>query len=575
MSLSRRVHSNGPPGADTCSSRHSRFVRGGLALLSAALLIGSLPSPDIGWFGWVALVPLLISIDGLRPLQAAGLGLVTGMLASFGIYGWLFEVPSFDLRHAVVLALYVGAYPAIWASATAWALRQHVPLIVCAPVFWLLIDYLRAHAGFLALPWGTLAQTQHHNLPLLQAAGVIGEHGITFLVALGNAALAALCLRQERRFAAATLLILITVHAGGATELFSSTSGHSITVTAIQPNIQIGDRTTEAGRDINLTRLERLTREAASSHPDLIVWPESAIPGDLSDPSLISRLQRLSRETGVPLILGAAQVEKFATGDSLLTIGRRAFNTAHLFQPNGSTSPPYRKRMLVPFAEYLPHADIIPWPEWLAPRVTELTAGDTGQLFTLAPRISVGALICWENLFSDLARESVNSGAQLLVQLTNDVWFGQTAAPKQHNLMSVMRAVETRTPVVIASNTGPSQVIDGYGRVVVTTSGSFLESTIAGVVALGGGGTVYSRTGDWFVLLTPIVAILAHFLLARSSRVGHLRWTSFDWLRKRPRTVPVSSMVGRRGNVVRRPTPEVTGSDILPRHCIGTKEGIS
>ena len=547
-------------------------TRVGLALLSAALLVASLPSPDIGSLGWGALVPLLLATQGIRPAQAAALGLLTGIFASFGIYGWLFEVPSFDLRHAVVLALYVGAYPALWASATAWALRQHVSLLVCAPVFWLLIDYLRAHAGFLALPWGTLAQTQHHNLPLLQAAGVIGEHGVTFLVALGNAALAALCLRQERKSAAVAILILLTVHAWGATELVSPASGEPIRVAAIQPNIQIGDRTTEAGRDVNLTRLERLTREAASTHPDLIVWPESAIPGDLSDPSLISRLQRLSHETGVPLILGAAQVEKFATGDSLLTIGRRAFNTAHLFQPSGSTSLPYRKRMLVPFAEYLPHADVIPWPEWLAPRVTELTAGDHGQLFTLAPRISVGALICWENLFSDLTRESVNSGAQLLVQLTNDVWFGQTAAPKQHNLMSVMRAVETRTPVVIASNTGPSQVIDGHGRVVVATSGSFLESTTAGVVALGGGGTVYSRTGDWFVLLTPLVAILAHFRLTRSSHVGYLRWTSFDWLRTRPRTVPVSSMIGRTQSVVRQTTPEVTGGDILPRHCSGTKE---
>ena len=547
-------------------------TRVGLALLSAALLVASLPSPDIGSLGWGALVPLLLATQGIRPAQAAALGLLTGIFASFGIYGWLFEVPSFDLRHAVVLALYVGAYPALWASATAWALRQHVSLLVCAPVFWLLIDYLRAHAGFLALPWGTLAQTQHHNLPLLQAAGVIGEHGVTFLVALGNAALAALCLRQERKSAAVAILILLTVHAWGATELVSPASGEPIRVAAIQPNIQIGDRTTEAGRDVNLTRLERLTREAASTHPDLIVWPESAIPGDLSDPVLLDRLQRLSRETGVPLILGAAQVEKFATGDSLLTIGRRAFNTAHLFQPSGSTSLPYRKRMLVPFAEYLPHADVIPWPEWLAPRVTELTAGDHGQLFTLEPRISVGALICWENLFSDLTRESVNSGAQLLVQLTNDVWFGQTAAPKQHNLMSVMRAVETRTPVVIASNTGPSQVIDGHGRVVVATSGSFLESTTAGVIALGGGGTVYSRTGDWFVLLTPLVAILAHFRLTRSSHVGHLRWTSFDWLRTRPRTVPVSSMIGRTQSVVRQTTPEVTGGDILPRHCSGTKE---
>ena len=466
-----------------------------LALLSAALLVVSLPSPDIGWLGWGALVPILLAIQGLSPGRAAALGLLTGVLASFGMYGWLFEVPSFDLRHAVLLALYVGAYPAIWASATSWALRRDIPLLLCAPVLWLLIDYLRGHAGFLALPWGTLAQTQHRNLALLQTASMIGEHGVTFLVALGNAALAALCLRRERTYATVALLILVTAHAWGATELFSPASGRSIRVAALQPNIQVGDRTTEAGREANLARLERLTREAASARPDLIVWPESAIPGDVSDPALLHRLQQLSSDTAVPLILGAAEVEKFATGDNLLTIGRRLFNTAHLFQPSGATSPPYRKRMLVPFAEYVPQADVIPWPEWLAPRVTELTAGDSGQLFTIAPQMSVAALICWENLFSHLARESVNGGAQLLVQLTNDVWFGPTAAPRQHNLMSVMRAVENRVPVVIASNAGPSQLIDGYGRVVAATSNVFQESAITGAVALGGGGTVYSKTG--------------------------------------------------------------------------------
>ncbi|HMZ98081.1 MAG TPA: apolipoprotein N-acyltransferase [Nitrospira sp.] len=527
-----------------------------LALLSAALLVVSLPSPDIGWLGWGALVPILLAIQGLSPGRAAALGLLTGVLASFGMYGWLFEVPSFDLRHAVLLALYVGAYPAIWASATSWALRRDIPLLLCAPVLWLLIDYLRGHAGFLALPWGTLAQTQHRNLALLQTASMIGEHGVTFLVALGNAALAALCLRRERTYATVALLILVTAHAWGATELFSPATGRSIRVAALQPNIQIGDRTTEAGREANLARLERLTREAASERPDLIVWPESAIPGDVSDPALLHRLQQLSSDTAVPLILGAAEVEKFATGDNLLTIGRRLFNTAHLFQPSGATSPPYRKRMLVPFAEYVPQADVIPWPEWLAPRVTELTAGDSGQLFTIAPQMSVAALICWENLFSHLARESVNGGAQLLVQLTNDVWFGPTAAPRQHNLMSVMRAVENRVPVVIASNAGPSQLIDGYGRVVAATSNVFQESAITGAVALGGGGTVYSKTGDWFVLFVLAGAFCTYVLLKRAHPGRYANRPSFNWIRGVPGSLVVASMLGRGRRVLGRATPE-------------------
>lgn len=110
MSLSGQPHSNGSPCINVRGVRNSRFVRDGLTFFSAALLIVSLPSPDIGWLGWVALVPLMMALQGLQPLQGAGLGLVTGIIASFGIYGWLFEVPSFDLRHAVLLALYVGAY---------------------------------------------------------------------------------------------------------------------------------------------------------------------------------------------------------------------------------------------------------------------------------------------------------------------------------------------------------------------------------------------------------------------------------------------------------------------------------
>jgi apolipoprotein N-acyltransferase len=500
MSLSRRVHSNGPPGADACGSRNSRFVRGGLALVSAALLIASLPAPDIGWLGWVALVPLMIAIHELPPTRAAALGLLTGIVGSFGIYGWLFEVPSFDMRHAVLLALYVGAYPAVWSAATAWLTLRHIPLIIAAPSLWLLLDYLRAHAGFLALPWGTLAQTQHRNLALLQVASLIGEHGVTFLVTLGNAALANLILRREQREVLAAGLILAIAHGWGAEVLSTAPQGQTIKVAAIQPNIQIADRSTEAGRSANLQHLEQLTRSVATQRPALIVWPESAIPGDLSsDPQLVERLQDLTDEIEIPLVLGAAQIEKFATGGPEVTIGRRLFNTAYLLQPNEALSEPYRKRVLVPFAEYLPYPGIIPWPEWLAPRVSEMTPGGQAQLFKVTAELSVGTLICWENLFAPLARESVGNGAQLLVQLTNDVWFGRSAAPYQHNLMSIMRAVENRVPIVIASNTGPSQIIDGYGRVLAGVPDLFTAGVTTGSIYAQAGSTLYSARGDLFI----------------------------------------------------------------------------
>jgi len=114
--------------------------------------------------------------------------------------------------------------------------------------------------------------------------------------------------------------------------------------------------------------------------------------------------------------------------------------------------------------------------------------------------LSVGSLICWENLFAPLARESVHNGANLLVQLTNDVWFGHSAAPYQHNLMSVMRAVENHVPVLIASNTGPSQIIDEHGRVLAKVPLVFTEGMATETIHAGTGGTLYNAFGDLFVL---------------------------------------------------------------------------
>ncbi len=494
----------------------SPLVRVLLSLLSAALLIASLPDPDIGWLGWVALVPLMVACQGLSPLSATGLGLMFGIAASFGIYGWLFEVPSFDMRHAIVLELYVGAYPAVWCAATAWVIRRHASFIFAAPALWVVIDYLRAHAGFLALPWGTLAQTQHQNLAILQIASLAGEQAVTFLVVLGNAALVSLMLQHTGRGAVIAGLILVIAHVWGASVLSLEQPGPMIQVAAIQPNILIEERRTEEGRRELIERMEQLTRAAATDAPTLIVWPESAIPENLqSDALLISRLQRLSDTLEIPLILGAAEVEKFATGNTEVTIGRRAFNTAHLLQPGKPLGQPYRKRVLVPFAEYLPHPEIIPWPEWLAPRVSDMTPGKNTQLFSVTDGLTVGTLICWENVFAQLARESVKNGANLVVQLTNDVWFGQSAAPRQHNLMSVMRAVENRVPIVIASNTGPSQIIDRYGRVIASAPDIFTKARTMGSIQTGSSGTVYTALGDVFVF--GVFAWLGMFLLCQSS----------------------------------------------------------
>jgi apolipoprotein N-acyltransferase len=307
-------------------------------------------------------------------------------------------------------------------------------------------------------------------------------------------------------------LIIAAVHAGGALVLFTAHTGPKIRVAAVQPNIQIAERESKSGKAESYQRLVELTKMAAAAKPDLIVWPESAVAGNLhDDDATVATLQSLVRTIGVPIVVGAAEVQKFSSGERETTIRSRVFNSAYLLEPANGLSEPYRKRMLLPFGEYLPYEKTIPWPQWLAPKVSEMTRGENAHLFRLPNGVKVGALICWENLFAPLARDSVASGAQILVQLTNDVWFGRTAAPLQHNLASVLRAVENRVPVVIASNSGPSQVIDTHGRVVASVARLFSAEIVTAEVAAEPAAPVYTYLGDFFALLMINMLIILCF----------------------------------------------------------------
>lgn len=497
------------------SSTWSRGAgRVGLALLTAGLLVFSFPNPDQGWLAWVALVPLLLACHGLGALTAGALGLLSGTAAAFGIFWWLFEVAAFGLHHALILALYLGLYPAAWCAGLALLAGRGVPLIVTGPALWVTLDYLKAHAAFMALPWATLAHSQHRNLAVLQLATLTGEYGITFLVVMASVAVAGILTRRAWPSAVAAALIIALAHGAGAVALSQPIGAPSLRVAVVQPNILISERGTAPDRAATLDRLERLTQSAAAERPALIAWPETAVRDLARDPGLVERVRALARAVGTPLVIGASEFVKFArpaeegnvegTG---LTV--RSYNSAYLVVPGQPLGAPYHKMLLVPFGEYLPLQSAVRWPAWLVPKVFNSVPGDGQQLFALRDGTLVGTLICWENLFAGFVRAWVRDGAQLLVQLTNDNWFGPTAAPWQHNLASVLRAVENRVPVVIASNTGPSQIVDPHGRIRAAVPWLFVEGVAVADVPLGSGGTVYTRAGDLFVLALIIAVVLS------------------------------------------------------------------
>ncbi|SLM49205.1 putative Apolipoprotein N-acyltransferase [Nitrospira japonica] len=484
-------------------------TRCGLALLTSALLSGALPPLDWGWLAWVALAPLLLACSGLTPLRAAALGLLSGVATAYGTMYWIFEVPAFGILHFLLGASYLALYPTIWCVGIAWMMRAGVTLTLPATALWVVLDYVRSHAGFLAFPWGTLAQTQHQNLAILQVATVAGEYGVTCIVALGSAAIAGIIVQRAWRSALFAGAIVLLAHAFGSLALWIEHPLPTLRLAAVQPNIPVGGLTTAEGRKMSFDRLELLTRTAAAMKPALIAWPETAMAGSVQgNPLLAAELQALAQTVGTPIMLGVSEVEKFSSSDDRGEIRRHAYNSAYLVSPDLPLSKPYHKRVLMPFGEYMPLERFVSWPSWVGGRGYDRSSGNRPQLFSLPDGTVFSVLICWESLFSGLSRESVDEGARLLVQLNNPAWFGRSAASQQQNLSSVLRAVENRVPVLVASNTGPSQIIDAHGRIVVQSTRLFEPDVVVGEVAPGRNPSLYTRTGDWFVWVAVVASML-------------------------------------------------------------------
>lgn len=497
-------------------ARHSAFtlpvIRIACALLSAILLIISFPDYDIGLAAWIALVPIALASTNMRFTSAFGLGLVAGIVATFGICGWIFNVPHFGMLQAIPLALYLSLYPALWCAGLVVLKRTRLPFIITGAALWVALDFLRAHAGFLAFPWATLAQSQHTDLPLLQTASLTGEAGITFVVVLVNLAIVTGLIKRQWRPLIVSIVALVILHLGGAITIANTAYAPGLQVAVIQPAITRTEAANQHGWNTSLGRLERLTRAARATtpRPDLLVWPETAVRNFDSTPALVRRIKNLAAGIGAPIIFGSSDtVTAFARTNKGFRIHYRDHDAAWMVPVHAAMPKPYDKIVLLPFVEYRPFARWFRWPQWLVtPWTFHTIQGHRRTLFKFGTGVRVAPVICWEILFSDRIRHSVADGAQLIVHLVNDNWFGKSAEPRQHELASVMRAVENRVPVVVASNTGPSEIIGPSGRVIARGPGLFTSGVLAAAVSLGGG-SPYTHYGDLFAWLCIIVVMLA------------------------------------------------------------------
>jgi apolipoprotein N-acyltransferase len=494
----------------------SRLRRPLAAAASGILLSLSFPSAGLWPLVFVALVPLLVVLHhdspgpgatAATPRGARWAPWIAGIVFNAVLFSWIVRLPAHAMTHPwlifpglLALALYLGLFMALFGWIVRLVRRRlGWPVLAAAPIAWAASEWAKS-SGVLGCPWGNVGYALAEHPAWIQAASLAGAPGLSFWILVTNSLVAAAAVsRRWWARAAWVILALLVVWLPvrwGETRLREQRGRPLARVALVQPSIPSDVKWNPALQDSVVGTLARMTRVAASltPRPNLIVWPETALP-------YYVRLERvklkafvdLVREAGVPVLAGYPDA-RLSNNGSVLT-----YNAAGLVLPNGTFGGQYEKIHLVPFGERVPFQGLLPFLGKIDLGQAEWTPGTRPVVFT-AGGSSFGVLICFESIFPDLARRYALEGAQYLVNITNDEWFGKSAGPVQHAEMAILRSVELGLSTARCANTGVSMLIDPYGRVVERTP-LFKEALLTGDVWVGAGPTLFLQWGDWVTSL--------------------------------------------------------------------------
>ena len=480
---------------------------------SGILLACSFPWPDVSFLAWVALVPLLLVV-ARRPFWS---GYVAGLAFFATTLYWLNIVmvtygrlhPMLSLVAYLILVAYLSLFFA-FATWLACRIRRQIelPLPLTLPIIWVALELIRSTflTGF---PWVLLGYSQHENLVLIQSADLFGVYGISGLIVLANAVIASFLhwfvdrgkrYRQGRYALVLILLLAVSIYYGHYRLQQDYSAGEQIRVAVVQGNIDQGLKWTPGQQAGTVEKYLRLSREAMLDKPALVVWPESATPFYLQDASPFQKkILDFSRATNVSLLTGSPAYENIGSGQY------RYFNSAFMVSPTGTVTGRSDKIHLVPFGEYVPFGDFFPFIDKMVYGIGDFSSGEIKTLDLNGRKISV--LVCYEAIFPELTRSYVRAGSELLLNITNDAWFGRSSAPYQHLAMARFRSIESRRWLIRSANTGISAFIAPSGEIVSRTD-LFKDTTIAETVSFASGTTLYSRFGDVFPLLFLLISLV-------------------------------------------------------------------
>ncbi|MZH03702.1 MAG: apolipoprotein N-acyltransferase, partial [Nitrospinae bacterium] len=445
-----------------------------LSLLSGVLLALTFPLYDFESLAWLAFIPLFSAIEGKTPQRAALLGFITGMaFYSIGL-SWvnntLINYGNLPMVLSFAVLLIWAAYTSIYLTLFCYFLNRvcknkPVLFFLFAPVLWVSLEYIRSTHSEYGFSWLGLGYSQYKTLPVIQMAEITGVYGVSWLIMLVNAGLYLTWKSWQEsnnnmvlRFLSVTVLVLVLWVGLGISALNRAAPKPNFKVALIQGNVEQAIKWNPVYQLVVMNKYRNLTLQSMQSKPQLVVWPETAMPFYYTrHQSGTLFVQELARETKTPILFGNPRGEQ--NGSEVTH-----FNSAYMVTEKGETKDRYDKMHLVPFGEFVPFKSLLFFVEKLVPMIGDFGRGEEATVFDVAGQ-KAGVSICYEITFPDLMRQAVKNGAGFLVNISNDAWFGKSAATYQQMAMGALRAVENRVPLVRAANTGVSGTITANGEV--------------------------------------------------------------------------------------------------------------
>ncbi|GAK57876.1 Apolipoprotein N-acyltransferase [Candidatus Vecturithrix granuli] len=493
--------------------------RTGLAVFSGFLSILIFPNWNVEILAWIVFLPLLVAIEDESLHRTFWTGWIAGFIHFAGtlywvtvtmvLYGGLSQF--FSAAMLVLLAMYLAIYLGLFCLLLRHFQQQtSFPLIVTAPVLWVALEYVRSFF-FIGFPWNLLGYCQFQTPYITQIADVTGVYGVSFLIVFVNAGIYTIVLSKASRtskvkaaIAFVGILGLCVGYSMKQLQAYSLDQQERITVAVIQGNIAQELKWNRQHRQQIFDTYARLSTGTLTQNPHMIVWPETAIPfifqyEDLpftfhDEPHYKEQLLQLVQNLNVPLLFGGLDIVAVPPPEQYYTL-----NSAFLLSPEGKILSKYDKIHLVPFGEYVPFEKLLFFVNRLTTAIGKVHPGTTYEIMSFND-IPFGTVICFEVIFPNLVRKFVDKGARFLTTITNDAWFGKTAASYQHFAMVTFRAIENRVAFARAANTGISGFIDPCGR-ILAESDIFVEAALIHELPLRTTTTLYTRYGDWFAKL--------------------------------------------------------------------------